>query len=85
MLNSGKFKTILIILIFCLPIIAWRGTETTVPDEISVAPEPTISSDLTIISEPAQSSGTPVTQIDQIVGTWMSAADVQFFLSYDPS
>ncbi|MFV1950010.1 MAG: hypothetical protein ACC633_08805 [Anaerolineales bacterium] len=73
----NKKLIIMAILVVCLPLIACSGgvspegvsTETSIP-EITV--EPTTA--------PVESANTPVTTIDQIVGTWIVAADLGNFV-----
>ena len=68
---------LLLILVVCLPLIACSGggspeqvsTETNIPEIIA---EPTAA--------PAESANTSVTTIDQIVGTWIAAADLGNFV-----
>ncbi len=68
---------ILAILVVCLPLIACSGggspegvsTETNIPE---IAIDPTTA--------PAKSANIPVTAMDQIVGTWIAAADLGNFV-----
>jgi len=68
---------IMAILVVCLPLIGCSGggspegvsTETNNPE---IAIEPTTA--------PAESANTPVTALDQLVGTWIAAADLGNFV-----
>ncbi len=73
----SKINGLLLILIICLPLIACSGdgspegvsTETNIPE---IAIEPTTAR--------AEFANTPVTAMDQIVGTWIAAADLGNFV-----
>jgi len=68
---------LLLILFVCLPLIACSGggspegvsTETNIPE---IAIEPTTA--------PVESANTPVAALDQLVGTWIAAADLGNFV-----
>ncbi len=68
---------ILAVTVICLPLIACSGggspegvsTETNIPE---ITPEPTTA--------PVESANTPVVALDQIVGTWIAAADLGNFV-----
>ena len=79
MFQSIKFKTVLFILVLCLPLFACLGNDPPVVKETIATTKPTISSDPAISSDEIQSSGTPVTNIDQIVGTWIASANPEIF------
>ena len=74
-----KFKTVLFILVLSLPLIACLGSDPPVAEETIATTKPTISSEPGTSSEAIQSSGTPVTNIDQIVGMWIASANPEIF------
>jgi len=68
---------LLLILIICLPLIACSGAGS--PEEVSTATNiPEISAEPT--AAPARPTGTSVTTVDQIVGTWIAPADLGNFV-----
>ena len=79
MFQPIKSKTLLFILALCLQLIACLGSDPLVAEEIVVTTKPTISSEPGTPGEAIQSSGTPVTNIDQIVGMWMGSANPEIF------
>ncbi len=84
MFHKTKLKTFIIILILCLPVMACGGNDSAESSEVittepATSDESSTSSDTTISSEPAQTHGTPVTEIDQIVGTWIAFANPEIF------
>ena len=82
MLHSVNLKTILFIMVICLSIVACRGSEPAITNETIVAIE---STKPTLTVEPTLTNETPVTSIDQIVGTWMAQADLgDYFLMIYP-
>ena len=67
----------LLILVVCLPLIACSGAGS--PEEVSTATDiPEIVDEPT--AAPAELANTPVTTIDQIVGTWIATADLGNFM-----
>jgi len=70
-----KSKTLLFILALCLQLIACLGSDPPVAEEIIVTTKPTISSEPDTPGEAIQSSGIPVTNINQIVGMWIASAN----------
>ena len=83
MFQPIKSKTILFILALCLQLIACLGTDPPVAEEIVVTTKPTISSEPGTPGEAIQSSGTPVTNIDQIVAMWIASANLEILLKLE--
>ncbi len=73
-----KYAPVLIMII-CLPLIACSGNEST-PPEIPGTAADTTTPEITVDQAPPKSLDTPVSSIDQIVGTWIAAADLGNFV-----
>ena len=74
-----KKYTLLLILIICLPLIACSGGASPAAEIPEVATD-TNSPEITTEQVAVISNDTPVTSIDQIVGTWIAAADLGNFV-----
>ena len=78
-------KTILLTLLFCLPMLACGGKVTEAPAEVLVPTESVItdesstSSETDINSGTNQTHGTPVIEISQIEGVWIASANPEIF------
>ena len=76
-----KKLIILLIIIFCLPLFACGGEtpETNLPTEASE--ELVVAEESSPAPEPTLPGSTYVSQIDQIAGTWIAAADLGNFIA----
>jgi len=74
-----RLKTVLFILVLCIPLFACLGSDPAVVEESIDTTKPTTSSENASSSEAIRSSGTPVTNIDQIVGMWIGSANPEIF------
>ncbi|MCJ7733997.1 MAG: hypothetical protein MUP11_05570 [Anaerolineales bacterium] len=72
-----KKLIIFVVLLFCLPLFACSGVNTPEPANID---QPEIISESDPAPEPIQSNSENVTNIDQIVGTWIANADLGNFV-----
>ena len=72
-----KKLIIFVVLIFCLPLFACSGGNTPEPAEVD---QPDVVSEAEPALAPAQSNSEFVTNIDQIIGTWISTADLGNFV-----
>ena len=72
------------ILVLSIPLFACQESYPTIVKDTIDPTQPAISSEPAIPSDVIQSSGTQVTNIDQIVGMWIVSANPDIFLSVYP-
>ncbi|NQS92460.1 MAG: hypothetical protein HQ574_08635 [Chloroflexi bacterium] len=73
-----KKLIVFVVLLFCLPLFACSGGNTPEP---AVIDQPAVVSELEPAPAPAHSNAVFVTNIDQIVGTWIANADLGNFVA----
>ena len=80
----NKKLIILVVLVFCLPLFACSGNsspEAAAPAGSTEIDQPQVTAEPTSELEDSSSERTAVNNVDQIVGTWIAAADLGNFVA----